>query len=277
MGSPRVSRWLAAVLFPLGYMFMKRFFRIEVTGVHFIPSTGPFVLAPLHRSRWDAFFLLTAVTNRLLYFMVSHDEVVGLQGWVMRRMGVFPITVHRPSASTIRTCREVIGRGDALVIFPEGNLFYYNVGEVHPLKPGAARLSLQFQTGCPDRELPIIPVRLIYGDRLLQAKSRVKVQFGEPIAVRDYAALPPREATLALTAAMQQALGELVRETSSADSLRQALADRSLISKPRRSLTQVITAAMCAWARVTTEIAQPLDGNEIPTSQSLSRSSRPSR
>jgi 1-acyl-sn-glycerol-3-phosphate acyltransferase len=205
---------------------MKRFFRIEVTGVHAILSSGPFILAPTHRSRWDAFFLYTAVTNRLLYFMVSHDEIVGFQGWVMRRMGVFPITVHRPSPSAFRTSIEILARDDALVVFPEGNLFYYEPGEVHPLKSGAARLALLFQKSCPQVDLPIIPVRLVYGDRLLRAKSRVTIQFGEPIWVRDYAGLPAREATSALTSAIQESLGEAVRETSSADSLRQAIADR---------------------------------------------------
>jgi 1-acyl-sn-glycerol-3-phosphate acyltransferase len=163
--------------------------------------------------------------------MVSHVEVVGFQGWLMRRMGVYPINVQRPNPSTIRAFREVIARGDALVIFPEGNLFYYEPGEVHPLKPGAAWLALQCQKSCPDLDLPIIPVRLIYGDRLLRAKSRVRVQLGEPISVQDYAGLPAREATSALTAALQEALGETVKETSAADSLREAIADRSRRTK----------------------------------------------
>ena len=62
-----------------------------------------------------------------------------------------------------------------MVIFPEGNLFYYGPGEVHPLKTGAAWLALNFQKSCSDVDLPIIPVRLVYGDRLLRAGSRVKV------------------------------------------------------------------------------------------------------
>jgi 1-acyl-sn-glycerol-3-phosphate acyltransferase len=231
MDSPRVSRWLAAILFPLHAVFMRRFFRIEVTGGNAIPSSGPFILAPTHRSRWDAFFLYMAVTNRFLYFMVSHEEFVGLQGWLMRRMGALTITVHSPKPSAIRASREVIARGDVLVIFPEGNLFYYELGEVHPLKPGAAWLALQFQKSCPDIDLPIIPVRLVYGDRLLRAKSRVKVQLGEPISARDYAWLPGKEAASALTTALQAALGEAIRETSSADSLRQAIVDRSLESE----------------------------------------------
>ena len=277
MDSPRVSRWLAAALFPLRGIFVNRFFRIEVTGLHVIPSTGPFVLAPTHRSRWDPIFLLTAVTNRLLYFMVSHDEVVGVQGWVMRRMGAFPITVHRPmlprSARSSKSSREAMPSSSSRkAIFSITTSARYTRSS-----PGLRGLRLQFQKGCPDGDLPIIPVRLIYSDRLLRAKSRVKVQFGEPISVREYAALPPREAAWALTAAMQQALGEEVRETGSADSLRQAIADRSLCSRPRRSPTQAATAAMREPAHATTDVAQSADRNEISISRSFSRSSRPSR
>src|SRR4051794_13177688 len=96
-GRPRIARWLAAILRPINGWFMKWYFRIEVTGGHNIPASGPFILTPLHRSRWDAFMLYCAVGSRLLYFLTSHDEVVGLQGWFMRRLGVIPIDTRRPS------------------------------------------------------------------------------------------------------------------------------------------------------------------------------------
>ncbi len=218
---PQVSRWLAVVLFRLHALLMRRYFKIEVSGEHNIPSSGPFILAPLHRSRWDAFMLYCAVARRFLYFMVSHDEVVGLQGWFMRRMGGFPINTQRPSPSVIRSCRAMISRGDALVVFPEGNLFYYGPGEVHPLKPGIAWLALSFQKALIEANLVIIPVRLVYGDRRLRRGSRAKILVGEPISVSDYSALPLKEGMVALTTNLQIALGDVVNETSSAESLRQ--------------------------------------------------------
>ena len=218
---PHVERWLAAVLFPVHAVFMRCYFNIEVSGAHNIPSSGPFILAPTHRSRWDAFMLYCAVARRLLYFMVSHDEVVGLQGWFMRRMGAFPINTQRPSPSVIRTCKELIALGEALVIFPEGNLFYYGPGEVHPLKPGIAWLALNFQKDLSHENLVIIPVRLVYGQRRLRLGSRAKILVGEPISVSDYAGLGLKEGMFALTSALQNALGDVVNETSSAESLRQ--------------------------------------------------------
>ena len=217
---PYVSRWLASILFPIHALFMKRYFKIEISGEHNIPTTGPFIMTPLHRSRWDPFVLYCAVPHRLLYFMVSHVEIAGLQGWFMTKMGSYPIDAQRPSPSAIRSFQEVISSGDALVIFPEGNLYYYEPGEVHPLKPGAAWLARKFQEGCGDEHLPIIPVRLVYGDRLLRAGSRVRIVIEKPIFVSDYTALPPRVGMLALTAALQAVLGEVINDTSTADSLR---------------------------------------------------------
>ena len=218
---PHVSRWLAAILFPLHAIFMRWYFKIEVSGEHNIPSSGPFILAPVHRSRWDPFMVYCAVARRFLYFMTSHDEVVGVQGWFMRRMGAFPINTQRPNPSVIRACKKMIALGEALVIFPEGNLFYYEPGEVHPLKPGIAWLALNFEKDLEHENLVIIPVRLVYGQRRLRLGSRAKIQVGEPISVSDYAGLPLKEGMSALTTALQYALGDVVNETSSAESLRQ--------------------------------------------------------
>jgi 1-acyl-sn-glycerol-3-phosphate acyltransferase len=167
--------------------------------------------------------LYCAVSRRLLYFMTSHDEVAGFQGWFMKRMGAFPINTQRPSPSVIRSCNEMIARGEALVIFPEGNLFYYKPGEVHPLKPGVAWLALKFQKTFDASDLPIIPVRLIYGDRRLRPGSRAKIVVGEPISVSQHAGLPVKEGVTALTSILQDALGDVINRASSVESLRNAV------------------------------------------------------
>src|SRR5262249_7529464 len=109
---------------------------------------------------------------------------------------------------------------EALVIFPEGNLFYYDPGEVHPLKPGVAWLALNYQREISDVNIAIIPVRLVYSERRLRPGSRARIIVGEPISVRDYMGLPLKEGMLALTCALQNVLGEVVNQTSAAESLR---------------------------------------------------------
>jgi 1-acyl-sn-glycerol-3-phosphate acyltransferase len=120
----------------------------------------------------------------------------------------------------------LIARGDALVIFPEGNLYYFNPGEVHPLKQGVAWLALKSQRSLVDVEIPIIPVRLVYSDRRLRAGSCAKILVGEPISLTNYTKLPLKDGISALTSALQEVLGEVVNETSSIESLQYATSGR---------------------------------------------------
>ena len=79
---------------------------VEVIGQEHIPASGPIILAPTHRARWDSIILPLAagrpVTGRDLRFMVSADEVKGLQGWLIRRLGGFAVNVKRPTISSLR-------------------------------------------------------------------------------------------------------------------------------------------------------------------------------
>jgi 1-acyl-sn-glycerol-3-phosphate acyltransferase len=81
------------LLFSGNYLVLPAFFsKITVTGQENIPLTGGVILAPTHRSRWDALILPYAVgrlvSGRDLRFMVSANEMKGVQGWFIRRLGV---------------------------------------------------------------------------------------------------------------------------------------------------------------------------------------------
>src|SRR4028118_892633 len=138
----RVCHWLTSIMYPLGRrLVMPLYFRkLKVVGQENIPKTGPVILAPTHRSRWDALTIPYAagkpITGRDLRFMVSEDEVKGLQGWFIRRMGGFPVNTKHPGISSLRHGVELLRNGEALVMFPEGNI--YQDGQLHPLKPGMA-------------------------------------------------------------------------------------------------------------------------------------------
>ena len=81
----RVSPWLTSLFYPLGhYIVLPLYFgKIEITGQEHLPKDGPAILAPTHRSRWDALMMPYStgqmVTGRDLRFMVTADEVKGVQ------------------------------------------------------------------------------------------------------------------------------------------------------------------------------------------------------
>jgi 1-acyl-sn-glycerol-3-phosphate acyltransferase len=168
----RIVRFLILVV-------AKLFGRIEVHGAGRLPD-GPFVLAPVHRSNVD-FALVCLVTKRRMRYM-GKDSIFKYK--FLHRffdaLGGFP--VHRGTADreALRTCVEVIGLGQSLVMFPEGQRQTGPV--VQPLFDGAAYVAAK--TG-----VPIVPVGVGGSERAMPkgAKmikpSKLVLVVGEPMAV----------------------------------------------------------------------------------------------
>jgi 1-acyl-sn-glycerol-3-phosphate acyltransferase len=208
-----VSLWLAVVLWPIHRLFMRFYFRISARHRERLPRDGAMILAPTHRSRWDS-LVLCWLTRRPLRFLTSRNDFVGIKAWFMRRLGAFPVNTARPGANALRHCFELIEARLPLVFFPEGTIYYFRPGEVHPLKPGLAWLALDAQEKHPEVALWIVPIRLVYGDQILKFRSRIEVVVQEPIDVARYMGQPRDDAKTALTADVQKALGEVVNESS---------------------------------------------------------------
>lgn len=210
----RVSPWLARILYPVGcYLFLPLFFgRIQVNGRENIPLQDPVIVAPTHRSRWDALIVPYAlgrlVSGRDLRFMVSANEVKGFQGWVIRRMGGFPVDTERPQLSSIRHSIELLKQNkEMLVIFPEGNIF--NDDKIHPLKRGVATIALQAGADRLDRQVKILPVAIRYSQRYPSWGTRVVVNIGTPLTVSEYSERSLRHSSQRLTAALQNSLKQI--------------------------------------------------------------------
>jgi 1-acyl-sn-glycerol-3-phosphate acyltransferase len=207
------SPWLMSLVYPLGrYGLLPSYFKsIEVTGQEHLPKSGPVILAPTHRSRWDAIMVPYVagryVTGRDLRFMVSADEVVGLQGWFIRNSGGFPVDTERPAISSLRHGMEILQQGEILVLFPEGNLFYER--EIQRLKPGLARLALQTEASQPGLGLKVVPMALHYDPLMPRWRCKVSVHIGAPLQVSDYAVDSVKSSAQVLTADLDIALRKL--------------------------------------------------------------------
>ncbi|NEP12884.1 MAG: 1-acyl-sn-glycerol-3-phosphate acyltransferase [Symploca sp. SIO2C1] len=218
-----VSYWLASILYPLGRrLVMPLYFKsLKVTGHENIPGTGPVILAPTHRSRWDALVIPYAagkpVTGRDLRFMVSADECKGLQGWFIKHMGGFPVNTRRPGIGSIRHSVELLRHGEALVMFPEGNIF--QDGKLHPLKPGMARIALQTESSEPDLGLKIVPISIRYSDPVPHRGSDVTVNIGSPLNVTDYLSNSTKTSAQQLTNDLETAMRNLDAGKISVDQL----------------------------------------------------------
>lgn len=204
----RCLPWLASIVYPLArYVVLPTYFqRIEVTGREHFPSAGPVIIAATHRSRWDALIVPYAVgqdvTGRVLRFMVTVDEVKGIQGWFIRRLGGFPINTRQPAIAALRHSVDLLQQGEALVIFPEGNIYR----QPAPLKPGLARLALQAEASQPNLNVQVVPIAIQYSKPLVPWRSAVKIHINQPINVADYSSDHPKQGAKRLTADLERIL-----------------------------------------------------------------------
>ncbi|MDJ0676122.1 MAG: 1-acyl-sn-glycerol-3-phosphate acyltransferase [Calothrix sp. MO_167.B42] len=185
-----VSPWFSPLAYFLGHnLVLPLFFRqIRITGQENLCASEPVILAPTHRSRWDALLIPYAagryVTGKDLRFMVTMNECQGLQGWFVRHMGGFPVNPKRPSIGTLRHGVDLLQQRESLVIFPEGGIF--RDGKVHPLKAGIARLALTAESSHPGLGVKIIPIGINYNQQYPQWGADVKINIGTPISAMDY-------------------------------------------------------------------------------------------
>ncbi|WP_240966853.1 lysophospholipid acyltransferase family protein [Nodosilinea sp. P-1105] len=186
----RCSPILTPLAYFLGrYLVIPAYFGdITIAGQHHLPEAGPVILAPTHRARWDSIMLPLAAgrpaTSRDLRFMVTADEVRGIQGWFIRRLGGFPVNVRRPTIASLRYGIDLLIAGEMLVIYPEGGI--RREDRVHPLKPGLGRLAVQAEAAQAQLNVQVLPVDIHYGEAYPSWRCPVQITIGDPIAVRHY-------------------------------------------------------------------------------------------
>jgi 1-acyl-sn-glycerol-3-phosphate acyltransferase len=192
--------------------FCRLFWRMSVEGKEHVPTTGSFVLAPVHRSNID-FAVVAGVTRRRMRYM-GKDSLWKMRwfGAFISALGAFP--VHRGAADreALRRCREVIERGEPLVMFPEGTR---QAGpDLQPLFDGPAYLALR--TG-----VPIVPVGIGGSEKAMPRGSKIlrpvkiHVVVGEPIWPKPTeGGRVPRSAVRDLTAQLKDDVQRLFDEAT---------------------------------------------------------------
>lgn len=177
----------------------KLFGRVEVVGAEKIPTTGSFILAPVHRSNVD-FALTSLVTRRPMRYM-GKDSIWKSKalGRFVTMLGAFP--VHRGSADreALKACQDIVEGANPLVMFPEGTRRSGPV--VEDLFDGTAFVAARGR-------VPIVPLgiggseaMMPKGAKMLK-RSKLVLVVGDPIPAPDLTdkGRVPRSAVGQLTA-----------------------------------------------------------------------------
>jgi 1-acyl-sn-glycerol-3-phosphate acyltransferase len=143
--NPIVYRLVRLLFVP----FFKLYFRQDRLGRDHIPAEGPVLLAANHRSFLDP-FVIGATARRPLYYVAKKELFrQRLTGWFLNALGAFPVDRGAADQDMLDTARQILARGDAVLMFPEGTRIRH--GGLATPKRGIGRLALE--TGAP-----VIPV-----------------------------------------------------------------------------------------------------------------------
>jgi len=144
-----------------------------------LPASGPYILAPSHRSNLDTPFM-GLVTRRRVRFM-GKAELWSRGGWSARflyALGGFPVERGAADRTALRLAAAAMEGGEPLVVFPEGTRRKGPL--IEELHDGVAYLAAR----CG---VPIVPVgiggseEILARGRKLPKLKRVVVVVGEPI------------------------------------------------------------------------------------------------
>ena len=142
----RVAYWVARAAV---VTFCRVWTRLTIEGKEHVPPTGPYILAPVHRSNLDT-PITSGVTPRRVRFM-GKDSLwkKRFPAWALSTLGGFPVSRGTYDFEAMKRCLEVLDAGEPLVLFPEGER--KSGPDVQPLFDGAAYLALK-------ANVPIVPV-----------------------------------------------------------------------------------------------------------------------
>ncbi len=102
-------------------LILKLFFGLKVYGKENIPDKGAFILVSNHVSYLDP-VILGVANYQMLYYM-ARDSLFNhpLMGWLLPRIGVFPVKRETADFGAIRQALRYLKNDKPLVIFPEGS------------------------------------------------------------------------------------------------------------------------------------------------------------
>ncbi|HXS46005.1 MAG TPA: 1-acyl-sn-glycerol-3-phosphate acyltransferase [Solirubrobacterales bacterium] len=157
-------------LYLLARVFMTPFFlvyfRLGRTGREHGRVSGGLIVAANHRSFLDPFVIGAALPWRRAMNYVAKIELFERrwQGWLLSRLGAFPIRRGESDELAMETARLAVKRGGTVCIFPEGTRI--RRGTLATPKRGVGRLALQ--TGAP-----VLPTA-VFGSEHVRTRWRIR-------------------------------------------------------------------------------------------------------
>src|SRR5829696_7208582 len=155
--------------------------------------SGGLIVASNHRSFLDPFIVGGTLPWRRPMNYVAKVELFEKrwQGWVLSRLGAFPIRRGQSDETAMETARMIAERGGTVVIFPEGTRI--RTGSLGRPRRGVGRLALE--TGAP-----VLPIAVVGSEEVRRGwrirPKKVRLRAPQPMTLhRNKRPSPPLAAT----------------------------------------------------------------------------------
>jgi 1-acyl-sn-glycerol-3-phosphate acyltransferase len=163
--------WLfGALLLPIISVMVKFRFHNKAK----MPTTGPIIITPNHFTNIDPIIIGVASWHmgRMPRFMAKASILrIPVIGWALRKSGQIPVERggSTRSSTALKEAKELVSKGRAVIVYPEGSLT--RDPDMWPMrgKSGAVRLALELG-------IPIIPVAH-WGTQQVMARYSKKINF----------------------------------------------------------------------------------------------------
>lgn len=215
-GSPlsRILWWYG--LHHFCYWWVGSCYRYRAWGTHHIPRTGPVLFLSNHQSFLDP-ILVGLGAHRRQFYALARSTLLRpkIFGWLIRSLNAIPVERGASDVGALRQCIDVLQRGHALLLFPEGrrtedgSVGAFQNGTLLIIKramPQVVPVAIEgaFQAWPRTRALP-------------KATGRVGAMFGQPIAPQDLLEMGATNATRFLQTTIDAMRRQIQSEQLSSD------------------------------------------------------------
>jgi 1-acyl-sn-glycerol-3-phosphate acyltransferase len=155
-----------------------RLFRLS--GTENVPRSGALLIVSNHFGVADP-ALLGAWIPRPVWFMAKAELFrKGFSKWLVTAYHAFPVVRHSPDRAALRRAFDLLKRGQAVVLFPEGTRS--EDGRLHRAEPGAGFIARHSKS----RLLPVAITgteRVLGRGHIIPRPAPVSIRFGHPFSL----------------------------------------------------------------------------------------------
>lgn len=163
------------------YLALNLYYNIKVEGAENLPKNRPLILISNHTHLCDP-VVLAITLPRQLSFMAKQELFENpFMRILLPMIKVFAVNRESASGDAIKKSRDILEKGGAVGIFPEGTR-YKGDGSARRPKAGAAYLAINCGAD-------VLPAWIEY-ENGTKFRAKITVRYGKPVSAEEFKNLP---------------------------------------------------------------------------------------